>query len=49
MGENINREEHSNITVVEIVAFAFFLKLFICVESKVDFIFLKNREHSNQR
>ena len=35
-GENINREKYSNITIFVIVAFAFFLKLLICVTSKVD-------------
>ena len=41
MKENINREEHSNITIFKIVAFAFFLKSLICVASTIDFIFFK--------
>ena len=41
MGENINREEHSNITIFVIEAFTFFLKLLICVTSKVDLNFFK--------
>ena len=41
MGKNLNREEHSNITIFVTVALAFFLKLLICVASKVDFKFFK--------
>ena len=41
MGKNLNREEHSNITTFVTVALAFFLKLLICVASKVDFKFFK--------
>ena len=41
MEENMNREEHSNITIFVMVASAFFLKLLICVTSKVHFNFLK--------
>ena len=42
MEENINREEHSNITIFVMVAFAFFLKLLICAASEVHFNFLKS-------
>lgn len=42
MEENMNREEHSNATIFVMVAFAFILKLLICVASKVHFNFLKS-------
>ena len=38
----MNREEHSNATIFVMVAFAFILKLLICVASKVHFNFLKS-------
>ena len=42
----MNREEHSSITIFLIVAFAFFLKLFICVAPKVHFNFFKVFENT---